>query len=144
MVFPDSNRWYPWGMVSQLSLRVLGGRSRVAKHAGDRPATARRRSAACPGMIARGTAATKRDTMAIWDAQHETIDRERLAELQLRRLGDMLARVYERVPFYREQLDVAGFQPGDLTSLGRRRPACRSPRRPTSATTTPTACSPCP
>ena len=55
--------------------------------------------------------------MAIWDAQHETIDRERLAELQFSRLGDMLARVYERVPFYREQLDAAGFEPGDLRSL---------------------------
>ena len=42
--------------------------------------------------------------MAIWDEQHETIDRERLQELQLSRLRDMLARVYERVPFYREQL----------------------------------------
>lgn len=56
--------------------------------------------------------------MAIWDVRHETIDRERLEELQLRRLGDMLARIHERVPFYRSQLDDAGFQPGDLTSLG--------------------------
>ena len=55
--------------------------------------------------------------MAIWDAQHETIDRERLEGLQLTRLRDMLARVYERVPFYREQFDAAGFKPGDLTSL---------------------------
>ncbi len=56
--------------------------------------------------------------MAIWDVRHETIDRERLEEMQLRRLGDMLARIHERVPFYRSQLDDAGFQPGDLTSLG--------------------------
>ena len=56
--------------------------------------------------------------MAIWDVRHETIDRERLEELQLRRLGDMLARIHERVPFYRSRLDDAGFQPGDLTSLG--------------------------
>lgn len=56
--------------------------------------------------------------MAIWDVRHETIDRERLEELQLRRLGDMLARIHERVPFYRSQLDEAGFQPGDLKSLG--------------------------
>lgn len=56
--------------------------------------------------------------MAIWDVRHETIDRERLEELQLRRLGDMLARIHERVPFYRSQLDDAGFQPGDLKSLG--------------------------
>ena len=56
--------------------------------------------------------------MAIWDVRHETIDRERLEELQLRRLGDMLTRIHERVPFYRSQLDEAGFQPGDLKSLG--------------------------
>ncbi len=55
--------------------------------------------------------------MAIRDAQHETIDRERLEELQLRRLGAMLARIRERVPFYRSRLDDAGFEPGDLTSL---------------------------
>ncbi len=55
--------------------------------------------------------------MAIWDAQHETIDRERLEGLQLTRLRDMLARVYERVPFSRGQLDAVGFKPGDLSSL---------------------------
>jgi len=55
--------------------------------------------------------------MAIRDAQHETIDRERLEELQLRRLGAMLARIHERVPFYRSRLDDAGFEPGDVTSL---------------------------
>jgi phenylacetate-CoA ligase len=55
--------------------------------------------------------------MAIRDIQHETMDRERLEELQLRRLGAMLARIHERVPFYRSGLDDAGFQPGDLSSL---------------------------
>ena len=68
-------------------------------------------------MIAGGKPATKRETMTIWDPQHETIDRERLEELQLARLRDMLARVYDRVPFYRQKLDAAGFAPGDLTSL---------------------------
>ena len=56
--------------------------------------------------------------MAIWDPQHETIDRERLEELQLERLRGMLARVHERVPLYRSALDEAGFSPGDLSSLG--------------------------
>ena len=55
--------------------------------------------------------------MAIWDPQHETIDRERLEELQLARLREMLSRVHERVPFYRDRLGEAGFEPGDLTSL---------------------------
>ena len=55
--------------------------------------------------------------MAIWDPQHETMDRERVEELQLEGLRAMLARVYERVPFYRAALDGAGFAPGDLSSL---------------------------
>ena len=32
--------------------------------------------------------------MAIWDPQHETIDRERLEELQLARLREMLYEVH--------------------------------------------------
>ncbi|MBE0528528.1 MAG: phenylacetate--CoA ligase [Thermoleophilia bacterium] len=55
--------------------------------------------------------------MTIWDVPHETIERGRLEQLQLRRLGDMLARIHERVPFYRSRLDDAGFEPGDLVSL---------------------------
>ena len=55
--------------------------------------------------------------MTIWDAKHETIDRESLEALQYRRLDEMLARVYARVPFYRAQLDEAGFEPGSLSSL---------------------------
>jgi phenylacetate-CoA ligase len=55
--------------------------------------------------------------MAIWDAKHETIDRESLEALQTRRLGDMLARVHSRIPFYRARLDEAGFEPGSLASL---------------------------
>ncbi|HTX69225.1 MAG TPA: phenylacetate--CoA ligase [Thermoleophilia bacterium] len=55
--------------------------------------------------------------MAIWDLQHETMDRERIEELQLQRLQALLPRVYDKVPFYRAALDDAGFAPGDLTSL---------------------------
>jgi phenylacetate-CoA ligase len=55
--------------------------------------------------------------MAIWDPQHETIDRERLEGLQLERLSEMLARVHARVPFYRDQFGAAGFEPGDLKGL---------------------------
>ncbi len=55
--------------------------------------------------------------MAIWDPRHETMDRERLEEVQLARLRGMLARVHRRVPFYRDLLDGVGFEPGDLASL---------------------------
>ena len=55
--------------------------------------------------------------MAIWDEQHEVIDRDELQALQLERLQSMLARLYERVPHYRAKLGAVGFAPGDLTSL---------------------------
>jgi len=55
--------------------------------------------------------------MAIWDPQHETMDRERIEELQLERLRPLLARVYDKVPFYRDALDDAGFSPGDLAGV---------------------------
>jgi phenylacetate-CoA ligase len=55
--------------------------------------------------------------MAIWDPQHETMDRERLEEIQLERLRSVLARVHDKVPFYRSALDASGFAPGDLTGL---------------------------
>ena len=80
--------------------------------------------------------------MTIWDAQHETIDRERLEELQLDACGGMLARVHERVPFYRARWTTPASSPA-TSRASTTSPACRSPRRPTSATTTRSACSPC-
>jgi phenylacetate-CoA ligase len=68
-------------------------------------------------MIAGGTRQAGDPAMAIWDEQHESIDRERLRTLQLTRLRGMLARLYERVPHYRAKLDGVGFAPGDLASL---------------------------
>ncbi len=55
--------------------------------------------------------------MAIWDAQHETMDREQLRALQLERLQAAVTRVYERVPFYRDKLTALGLEPGDVRSL---------------------------
>ena len=56
--------------------------------------------------------------VAIWDEEHECMDRERLEGLQLDRLRGMTAWVAERVPFYNRRLGEAGFAPGDLTGLG--------------------------
>jgi phenylacetate-CoA ligase len=67
-------------------------------------------------MIAGGKR-RREDGMGIWDAQHETIDRERLQALQLERLQATVARLYERVPLTRGKLDEAGVAPGDLASL---------------------------
>jgi phenylacetate-CoA ligase len=52
-----------------------------------------------------------------WNEEIETMPRPRLAARQLERLQDTVARVYERVPFYREQFDQAGVRPADLGSL---------------------------
>jgi phenylacetate-CoA ligase len=47
----------------------------------------------------------------------ERWDRNRLQELQLQRLGRIVAHAYERSPYYRRVLDEAGIRPPDLKSL---------------------------
>jgi phenylacetate-CoA ligase len=49
----------------------------------------------------------------IWNDEFETLPREAIQALQLKRLRDMLDRVYATVPFYRRTLAAAGFEPGD-------------------------------
>jgi len=58
-----------------------------------------------------------RSALRYWNPEAETMPRERLRLLQLERLRDRLAWVYERVPFYRDQLDKAGLTPADVRSL---------------------------
>ncbi len=53
----------------------------------------------------------------IRDQYAETLPREELEALQVRRLKNVLERVYHLVPFYRRRLDEAGFKPGDLQTL---------------------------
>jgi phenylacetate-CoA ligase len=55
--------------------------------------------------------------MPIWNPEYETMERDALAELQLRRLQSTVAWVYERVAYYRQALDVAGVKPKDIKSL---------------------------
>lgn len=55
--------------------------------------------------------------MAIWNAEYESISREKLAELQLRRLQATVAWVYDRVPHYRRELEARGVRPRDIRSL---------------------------
>lgn len=52
-----------------------------------------------------------------WQAEYETISRDKLEELQLQRLQQTLQRVYDNVPFYRKSFNEAGIQPGDVKSL---------------------------
>lgn len=53
----------------------------------------------------------------IFDMDKETLPREELEALQLRRLKDLCARVYANVPFYRRRFDELGITPADIRSL---------------------------
>jgi len=53
----------------------------------------------------------------IWNEQYETMPREDLEKVQLRRLQDLVARVYARVAPYRAKMDAAGVRPGDIKTL---------------------------
>ena len=53
----------------------------------------------------------------IFDIEYETMPREALEAIQLRRLKATLERAYASVPFYRRQFDAAGIKPGDLQRL---------------------------
>ncbi len=55
--------------------------------------------------------------MAIWDPEYECMPRDEIRRLQNRRLVDVVGRVYENVPFYRQRFDEAGLKPGDITSV---------------------------
>lgn len=53
----------------------------------------------------------------IFDIEYETMPREALESIQLRRLQTTLARVYATVPFYKKKFDAQGIMPGDVKSL---------------------------
>ena len=52
----------------------------------------------------------------IWDVPHETMSRADLQALQLQRLQTQVARVYEKVPFYRQKLMEQGLTPQAIRS----------------------------
>lgn len=53
----------------------------------------------------------------IFDIDKETLPREDLEQLQLRRLKDLCTRVYATVPFYRRRFEELGLSPENITSL---------------------------
>ncbi len=53
----------------------------------------------------------------IYDDEIETLPREALEALQLKRLQSTVERVYNLVPFYKKKLDEAGVKPEDIKSL---------------------------
>lgn len=55
--------------------------------------------------------------MPIWNPEYECMSREELKALQLRRLQATVAWVYDRVPYYREELEARGVHPKDIRTL---------------------------
>ncbi|WP_147821603.1 phenylacetate--CoA ligase family protein [Salidesulfovibrio onnuriiensis] len=53
----------------------------------------------------------------IYDVDNETLPREDLEKLQLKRLKNLCERVYNNVPFYRKRFDELGIKPADIKSL---------------------------
>lgn len=53
----------------------------------------------------------------IHDLEFETLPREALEAIQLRRLQAVVERVYAMVPYYRKKFDAAGVKPSDIKSL---------------------------
>ena len=53
----------------------------------------------------------------IYNEEFETMPREALESIQLRRLQATVARVYNAIPFYRRRFDEAGVAPADIRSL---------------------------
>ncbi len=53
----------------------------------------------------------------IWNPEYECMDRSTLHELQLRRLQMTVSWVWERVPYYRTQLEERGVRPRDIKAL---------------------------
>ncbi len=52
-----------------------------------------------------------------FNEEFETLPRQALEAIQLKRLRAVLERVYNNVPFYRNSFDAAGFMPTDLKGL---------------------------
>jgi len=53
----------------------------------------------------------------IWNEAVEAMPRAELEALQSRRLAQLVARLYERVPFYRQALDARGIRPASIRGL---------------------------
>lgn len=53
----------------------------------------------------------------IYDIEYETMPREALEAIQLRRLKATIDRGYASVPFYRNKFEAAGITPGDIQCL---------------------------
>jgi phenylacetate-CoA ligase len=62
-------------------------------------------------------AAERFDVLPVYKPEIECAPREEIEALQLKKLQQTVAYVYERVPYYREKLDEMGVSPADITCL---------------------------
>ncbi len=53
----------------------------------------------------------------IWNKKIETMERKEMETLQLKKLQELTAYVYDKVPFYKRKFDSAGIKPSDIQSL---------------------------
>lgn len=53
----------------------------------------------------------------IWNEEFETLPREALEALQLKRLQGLVERLYAAVPFYKRSMDSANIKPQDIKSI---------------------------
>jgi phenylacetate-CoA ligase len=53
----------------------------------------------------------------IWNKESETMSRDEMRRLQENRLQEVIRSVYEKVPFYRQNMDKAGVRPGSVKTL---------------------------
>ena len=53
----------------------------------------------------------------IWDRKHECMSRDEMRDLQSRRLVEVIQKVYEKVPFYRQLFQQEGIEPGDIKGV---------------------------
>jgi phenylacetate-CoA ligase len=59
-----------------------------------------------------------RKMVMYWNRPIETMERVQLNELQTARLRELVAQVYNKVPFYREKVQQLGLLPEDIKGLG--------------------------
>jgi len=52
-----------------------------------------------------------------WNKEVETMEREQLQALQLKRLRATVEKVYANVPYYREKMQAKGMEPGDVKTM---------------------------
>ncbi len=52
-----------------------------------------------------------------WNKEIECMDEEKLRELQLKKLKEVVKRVYEKVSFYKKKFDEKGIKPEDIKTL---------------------------